>query len=139
MRKIRSLENDMFRCSLCFIFAILFGCATDSALRFHVDITAGEGVDPVVARKIVLSWLQQRLHQSGGARVEVTKVDYLTEEQCSKINLKQEMKEEICNAKYAIRTPWIKKVGYSIWYVNEVCDTNKCIYVVSDNDYGIDE
>lgn len=117
----------------------LMSCSSQSTLRFSVDIETREGVDPFVARKIVLAWLQQRSYQSGGAKVIVEKIPGSAEAKCNASTDSLKIKHDICGAEYSISTPWIKNEGYSQYFVHEDCSSGECTYRVAEDDYGVEE
>lgn len=129
----------MHRLLLVISLVVLVSCTSHSILRFSIDIKAGEEVDPIVARKIVLTWLLQRPYQLGGAKVQVNKIPVSAEARCNEITGRPEVKLNVCGAKYVISTPWVQNEGYSSYFVYENCSAGECTYRVSTEDYGIEE
>ena len=107
------------------VVCLVTACSSNSMLSFEVKITTEDGIDPRIARSVVLAVLDNEIAK---ANFHVGKVQEGYTEKCMSDNYI--IRKEFCKADYIVFAPWEYGAQKS-WGVKENCNSaNECAYSV---------
>lgn len=126
----------MIRISYILAVLVLCGCAQNRALDFHIKVIPSEGVDPRIARKIVLQYALESRRQYGGWVLEVNRNSGADKEMCFNTKILYGSLKEFCGADYSVATVYKPLEGFMSYPVIEKCVENTCTYTIGKKPNG---